>query len=364
MMPRRYSRHLLIPEVGLEGQRRLLSARVLCVGAGGLGSPVLSYLAAAGIGRLGVVDDDVVDETNLQRQTLFTTADIGRRKVTVAAERLSAMNPHVAVDPFPVRLDASNARDLVRPYDAVIDCTDRFLSRYHINDACVLEGKPDIYGSLFRFDGQVTVFNLNDGPCYRCLFPTPPPLEMVPTCAEGGVLGVLAGIVGALQANEALKAILRIGDPLAGRLLLIEALSGSTREVRFTRDTECAVCGPQRSIEDVVDVHLEEPPPPDVPEIEPDGLRDALATATLLDVREPHEVVLGTIEDSVHIPSSQLQARMHELDTAQTYIVACRLGQQSRWAVRTLQDAGFGKLLHLRGGLLAYAAHDAQLAIF
>ena len=364
MMPRRYSRHLLIPEVGLEGQERLLSARVMCVGAGGLGSPVLSYLAAAGLGRIGIVDDDVVDETNLQRQTLFTTADIGRSKVTVAAERLTAMNPHVAVDPFPVRLDASNARDLVRPYDVVIDCTDRFLSRYHINDACVLESKPDIYGSLFRFDGQVTVFNLNDGPCYRCLFPTPPPIDTVPTCAEGGVLGVLAGIVGAFQANEALKAILRIGEPLSGRLLLIEALSGSTREVRYARDATCELCGVEPSIVEVVDVQLEEPPPSDVPELDPDELKSAMDSATLLDVREPHEVVLGTIDGSVHIPSSQLLARMHELDSARTYIVACRLGQQSRWAIRRLEDAGFRKLLHLRNGLLGYAAYDAQLAIF
>ena len=364
MMPRRYSRHLLMPEVGLEGQQRLLSARALCVGAGGLGAPVLSYLAAAGLGRIGIVDDDVVDETNLQRQTLFTTADIGRSKVSVAAERLRAMNPHVAIDPYRLRLDASNARDLVRPYDVVIDCTDRFVSRYHINDACVLEKKPDIYGSLFRFDGQVTVFNLDDGPCYRCLFPTPPPLEMVPTCAEGGVLGVLAGIVGALQANEALKAILHIGEPLIGRLLLVDALSGTTREVRFQRDPACRLCGTERSITDVADIELEERPASDVPEIEPDALRDSLEHATLLDVREPHEAVLGTIEGSVHIPSSELLGRMHELDSARTYIVACRLGQQSQWAVRRLQDAGFRRLLHLRGGLLAYAAHDAQLAIF
>ncbi len=364
MTHRRYSRHLLMPEVGLEGQQRLLAARALCVGAGGLGAPVLSYLAAAGVGRIGIVDDDVVDETNLQRQTLFSTADIGRPKVAVAAERLMAMNPQVAVDAYPIRLDASNARDLVRPYDVVLDCTDRFLSRYHINDACVLEGKPDVYGSLFRFDAQVTVFNLDGGPCYRCLFPLPPPLETVPTCAEGGVLGVLAGIAGAFQGNEALKAILRIGEPLSGRLLLIEALRGVTREVRFTRDLACAICGPRRSITEVRDVQLEEPPHSGVPEIEPECLEEALAAATLLDVREPHEAVLGTVEGSLHIPSSQLLARMHELDTAQTYVVACRLGQQSQWAIRRLQDAGFRRLLHLRGGLLAYAAHNAQLAIF
>ena len=363
VIARRYSRHLLIPEVGLEGQQRLSSARILCVGAGGLGSPVLLYLAAAGLGRIGVVDDDLVDETNLQRQTLFVTGDIGRSKAAVAAERLAAMNPHVAIDAFPIRLNADNARDLVRPYDVVVDCTDRFLSRYHINDACVLEGKPDVYGSLFRFEGQVSVFNANGGPCYRCLYPTPPPADTVPTCAEGGVLGVLAGIVGAFQANEALKAILQIGDPLSGRLLLIDALEGSTREVRFARDAACALCG-RRTITDVADIHIEEAPASSVPEIEPDGLKAAMTSATLLDVREPHEAVLGILPSSVHMPASQLQSRMHELDTANTYIVACRLGQQSRWAVRCLHDAGFRRLLHLRGGLLGYAAHDAGLAIF
>jgi len=364
MMPRRYSRHLLMPEVGLDGQKRLLSGRALCVGAGGLGAPVLSYLAAAGVGRIGIVDDDAVDETNLQRQTLFTTADVGRSKVAVAADRLQAMNPHIAIDPYPIRLDAGNARHLVRPYDVIIDCTDRFLSRYHINDACVLENKPDIYGSLFRFDGQVTVFNAHGGPCYRCLFPTPPPLDMVPSCAEGGVLGVLAGIVGAFQANEALKAILGIGEPLSGRLLLVDALSGNTREVRFTRDAACALCGPHRSISDVVDIEIEDRGESGVPEVDPENLDDALVNATLLDVREPHESVLGFVDESVHIPASQLLSRMHELDSARTYVVACRLGQQSQWAIRRLQDAGFRRLLHLRSGLLGYAAHNSHLAIF
>jgi rhodanese-related sulfurtransferase len=228
----------------------------------------------------------------------------------------------------------------------------------------VLEAKPDVYGSLFRFDGQVSVFHLAGSACYRCLFPSPPPSESVPTCAEGGVLGVLAGMVGTFQANEALKVILGIGEPLAGRLLLVEALSGSTREVYFKRDPACAVCGDVPSISDVQQTAPEEPESIGVPEIDPDALEQAMSSATLLDVREPHEVVLGIVAGSVHVPASQLEARMHELDSARTYIVACRLGQQSRWAVRRLRDAGFRRLLHLRGGLLGYAVYDASLAIF
>lgn len=364
MTLRRYSRHLLIPEVGLEGQRRATAARVLCVGAGGLGSPVLAYLAAAGVGRIGVVDDDTVDETNLQRQTLFETGDIGRSKVAVAAQRLMGMNPQVAVDAFPIRFDAGNARELVRPYDVVVDCTDRFLSRYQINDACVLEGKPDVYGSLFRFDGQVSVFNLAGGPCYRCLFPSSPPRDSVPTCAEGGVLGALAGIVGALQASETLKVILGIGEPLAGRLLLVDALAGSTREIRFERDPACVLCGTRPSLSDVQPDEEPEEEPADAREVAPAALAGAMASAILLDVREPHEAVLGVVPGSVHIPASQLEARMHELDSAKTYIVACRVGQRSRWAMQRLHEAGFRRLLHLRGGLLAYAVQDADLAIF
>ena len=247
---RRYSRHLLIPEVGLAGQERLGAARVLVVGIGGLGSPVLQYLTAAGVGRIGAIDDDAVDETNLQRQTLFSTADVGRSKAAVAAERLRALNPGVRIDAIEGRFDASNARDLVRMYDVVVDCTDRFPTRYLINDACVLEKKPDVYGSIFRFDGQVSVFGLDDGPCYRCLYPEAPPEGTVPTCAEGGVLGALAGIVGAWQASETLKIVLGIGEPLRGRLMLIETLSARVREVRFDRDAECAVCGDRPAITD------------------------------------------------------------------------------------------------------------------
>jgi adenylyltransferase/sulfurtransferase len=363
---RRYSRHLLIPEIGLAGQERLLRARVLVVGAGGLGSPVLQYLAAAGVGRIGIVDDDVVDLTNLQRQTLFATPDVGRQKVDVAAERVRALNPDVAVDAYPLRLDAGNARDLVRPYDAVVDATDTFGSRYLINDACRLEDKPDVFASIFRFDGQVTVF-APGGPCYRCLFPSPPPEGSVPTCAEGGVLGVLPGIVGAWQASEALKVVLGIGKPLAGRLMLIDALDARTREVRIERDPQCALCGDAPSIRDVAEIARAPQPPTDVPELAAASLDAWLADnpgAAVLDVREPHEIVLGTLAATLHVPASQLDARLHELDSARTYVVACRIGQKSRWAAQRLWDAGFRRVRHLDGGLLAYAAAQEAFDAF
>ena len=359
---RRYSRHLLIPEVGLAGQERLAAARVLVVGAGGLGSPVLQYLSAAGVGRIGIVDDDVVDITNLQRQTIFATSDVGKRKATVAAEHVHAINPSIEIDAIPRRFDASNARELVRLYDIVVDCTDRFSTRYLINDACVLEGKPDVYASIFRFDGQVSIFNYSDGPCYRCLYPDAPPAGTVPTCAEGGVLGVLAGLVGTWQANEVLKLLLGIGEPLAGRLLLVESLGARTREVRFERDPQCAVCSERATIFDAVVTEFDEIS--DESDLAPADLDDALASATLLDVREPHEAVLGLVEGALHIPASQLEARLHELDSARTYIVACRVGAKSLWAVRRLRDAGFTRIRHLQGGLLAYAATRESFDFF
>jgi sulfur-carrier protein adenylyltransferase/sulfurtransferase len=359
---RRYSRHLLIPEVGLAGQERLAAARVLVVGAGGLGSPVLQYLGAAGVGRIGIVDDDVVDETNLQRQTIFATADIGKRKATVAAEHIHALNPSIAIDAIPRRFDASNARELVRLYDVVVDCTDRFSTRYLINDACVLEDKPDVYASIFRFDGQVSIFHYEGGPCYRCLYPDAPPPGSVPTCAEGGVLGVLAGLVGTWQANEVLKLLLGIGEPLAGRLLLVESLGARTREVRFERDARCAICGERPTIHEAAENDLDELI--DEGDLSPDDLDDALTTATLLDVREPHEAALGLVDGAVHIPASQLEARLHELDSARTYVVACRVGAKSLWAARRLRDAGFTRVRHLHGGLLAYAARHASFEFF
>jgi sulfur-carrier protein adenylyltransferase/sulfurtransferase len=360
---RRYSRHLLIPEVGLAGQERLQRSRVLVIGSGGLGSPALQYLAAAGVGRIGIVDDDVVDETNLQRQTIFASADVGRPKAEAAAQRVREINPFVAADAIAVRFDQSNARALVALYDVVLDCTDRFPSRYLINDACLLEDRPDVHASIFRFDGQVAIFK-RGAPCYRCLYPEPPPYGAVPTCAEGGVLGVLAGIVGAWQANEALKLLLGIGEPLAGRLLLIDALGAHTREVRFERDAGCAICGDSPGVVDAVEFSYDGEADASIEEIEPGELEDALRGWTLLDVREPHEMVLGTIDGSISIPASLLEERMHELDSAQRYIVACRVGQKSRWAVQRLQEAGFTRVRHLRGGLLAYATTHEALEIF
>lgn len=361
---RRYSRHLLIPEVGLTGQERLNSSRVLVIGAGGLGSPALQYLAAAGAGRIGIVDDDTVDETNLQRQTIFGEADVGRNKAVAAAECIGSLNSLVAVDPIAARFEASNARDLVRLYDVVLDCTDNFATRYAINDACFLERRPDVYGSIFRFDGQVGVFSRDAGPCYRCLFPEPPPVESRPTCAEGGVLGALAGIVGAWQACEAIKLLLGVGEPLAGRLLLVDSLGARVREVRFERDPQCALCGERATIDAVADRIDEDPARDGVAEIAADELDEALRDAMLLDVREPHEAVLGTVEGAVCIPASQLEARMSELDSAARYVVACRVGAKSLWAVHRLRDAGFTRLLHLRGGLLAYAARHEDFAFF
>ena len=362
---RRYSRHLLIPEVGLAGQRALGAARVLVVGAGGLGSPALQYLAAAGVGRLGIIDHDTVDETNLQRQTIFSTADVGRSKAEVAAQRLHALNPAIAIDALATAFDEGNARELVRLYDVVLDCTDRFPTRYLINDACIVEGKPDVYGSIFRFDGQVSVFGVPEGPCYRCLYPEPPPYGSVPTCAEGGVLGALAGIIGAWQANEALKLVLRMGNVLSGRLMLIDTFGAIAREVRFERDPACVACGDPSVSFDVKEMEYEpEAGPLGADEIDFTSLDAALRDSLLLDVREPHEAVLGSIDGAVCIPATQLEARMHELDSARSYVVACRVGAKSRWALQRLRDAGFTRLLHLRGGLLAYAAQHAEFEFF
>ncbi len=364
---RRYSRHLLIPEVGLAGQEKLAAARVLVVGAGGLGSPILAYLAAAGVGRIGIVDDDAVDVTNLQRQILYTTPDVGKPKAAIAAERLHAQNPQVALDVLLLRLDASNARELVRLYDVVVDGTDTFASRYLINDACVLEKKPDVYGSIFRFDGQVSIFGVAGGPCYRCLYPEAPPAELVPNCAEGGVLGVLAGIVGTWQASETLKLILGIGVPLVGRLALIDALDARVREVRVARDPACPLCGDVPSIRDVSAAPEPARATPGIAEVsaaELDALLASDARARLLDVREPHEAVLGAPAGAISLPASQLEARLHELDTTLHYVVACRVGAKSRWAAQRLRDAGFGETRHLSDGLVAYGALAASFDVF
>ncbi len=362
---RRYSRHLLIPEVGLAGQERLARARVLVIGAGGLGSPILAYLAAAGVGRIIVVDDDTVDVTNLQRQILYDNADVGASKAHRAAERLRALNPQIAIDALATRFDASNARELVRLVDVVVDGSDTFSTRYLVNDACVLEGKPDVHGAIFRFDGQLSIFGAPGGPCYRCLYPEAPPEHLVPSCAEGGVLGVLAGIVGSLQASEALKLLLGIGTPLIGRLLLVDALDARMREVRIERDPACPLCGDTPSIREVGTDPDRSAPPSTVPELSLDALDETLAAgAVLLDVREPHERALGEVPGAIAIPASVIEARMHELDTARTYVVACRVGSRSQWAAERLRDAGFARLYHLREGLLALAARDASFDVF
>jgi adenylyltransferase/sulfurtransferase len=362
---RRYSRHLLIPEVGLAGQERLSRGRVLVVGAGGLGSPVLAYLAAAGVGRILVIDDDTVDVTNLQRQILYDTSDVGASKAQRAAERLRALNPQIAVDALPIRFEASNARELVRLVDVVVDGSDTFATRYLVNDACVLEGKPDVHGSIFRFDGQVSVFGAPGGPCYRCLYPEAPPEHLVPSCSEGGVLGVLAGMVGSFQANEAIKLLLGIGTPLIGRLLLIDALDARVREYALARDPECPLCGDAPTIREVGTVPERAAPESTVPELDLDAFDRALAAgAIVLDVREPHERALGEVPGAIAIPATLLEARMHQLDTAKTYVVACRVGAKSRWAAERLKEAGFGRVYHLRDGLLALAARDDAFDLF
>ncbi|HEV3157737.1 MAG TPA: ThiF family adenylyltransferase [Candidatus Baltobacteraceae bacterium] len=361
---RRYSRHLLIPEVGLAGQERLASSRVLCVGAGGLGAPVLAYLAAAGVGRITIIDDDIVEESNLQRQVIFGMRDLGRPKALAAAERLHDLNPHVELFPLERRFDATCALELVEQNDLVIDATDSFASRYLINDAARLRGKPDVYASIFRFDGQVSVF-APGGPCYRCLFPIPPPEGSVPTCAEGGALGVLAGIIGTLQAGEVLKLLLGIGRPLIGRLALVDALETRVREYALERDPSCPLCGDAPTITDL----REESQPcivSTIREIAAHELDVFLAEnpqAILLDVREPHEIVLGMLPGAIHLPVSELEARLHELDSTRTYIVACRLGRKSPWVAQRLIDAGFGNVVHLQDGLLARAALDASINI-
>jgi adenylyltransferase/sulfurtransferase len=363
---RRYSRHLLVPEVGLAGQQRLANARVLCVGAGGLGSPVIAYLAAAGVGRLGIVDDDAVDLTNLQRQVLYATADVGASKAHTAAARARALNPQIAVDAYPIRLDAGNARTLIAAYDIVVDATDTFGARYLINDAAFLEGKPDVAGSIFQFDGQLSIFGASGGPCYRCLYPVAPPAHLVPTCADGGVLGTLAGIVGTWQASEVLKLIVGVGESLAGRLMLIDARDARVREVRLERDPACILCGASPAPAELGAAYGDERPPSTIPGIraaELDALLES-APALVLDVREPHERVLGAPPGSVAIPARELEARLHELDSARTYVVACRVGHVSTWAAERLRDAGFGRVYHLDGGLLAYAAHTEAFDAF
>jgi len=356
----RYSRHLLIPEVGLHGQERLKGGRALLVGAGGLGSPVALYLAAAGVGRLGLVDFDRVDATNLHRQILHGTPDVGRPKLESARDRISAVNPRVLVSLHPARLTSENALDILRDYDVVIDGTDNFPTRYLVNDACVLLGKPNVYGSVFRFEGQVSVFDAARGACYRCLYPEPPPPGAAPSCAEGGVLGVLPGIIGTIQANEAIKLLLGIGSPLVNRLLLLDALEMRFREVRFRKDPRCPVCGPEPTVRALIDYEdfcgLGSPGvSPAIPEISARDLAAVLGRVILIDVREPHEAGIARIPGGRLIPLGEFQGRLAEIDRDSDVVVHCRSGLRSAKAVRWLLDAGHERVKNLRGGILAWS---------
>jgi sulfur-carrier protein adenylyltransferase/sulfurtransferase len=361
----RYSRHLIMPEVGMDGQLKLKQAKVLCVGTGGLGAPLGLYLAAAGVGRLGIVDFDVVDLTNLQRQILFSTGDVGEPKIEAAAARLRGLNPDIRIDRHETRLTSENALELFKDYDIIVDGTDNFPTRYLVNDACILLGKPNVYGSIFRFEGQVSIFGYPDGPCYRCLYPEPPPPGLVPSCAEGGVLGVLPGIVGALQAAEAIKLILGKGDPLVGRLLLFDALAMRFRELKLRKNPECPVCGNHPTVTKLIDyaefcgIRGEEAPAAQtsVPEITPRELKSRLDRGDdlfILDVREPHEFQICNLNGYL-IPLGDLPKRVSELDSSREIIAHCRSGKRSAEATQFLQKAGFRKVLNLKGGILAWS---------
>jgi sulfur-carrier protein adenylyltransferase/sulfurtransferase len=359
----RYSRHLILPDVALDGQMRIKAARVLLVGAGGLGSPAALYLAAAGVGTLGLVDFDVVDVTNLQRQVLHGTSAVGQSKLESARDRIGDLNPNVEVETHETRLTSANALEIMREYDVIVDGTDNFATRYLTNDACVLLGKPNVYGSIFRFEGQASIFAMPDGPCYRCLFPNPPPPGLVPSCAEGGVLGVLPGIVGTIQATEALKLILGIGDTLVGRLLLIDAMGMRFHTVRVPRDPNCPACG-TREIQELIDYDEycgtpggEMPARNDVPEITPTELAarlDAKEDFDLIDVREPYEWQLGRLPTARLIPLGQLPGALSTLDSTREIVVYCRSGKRSADATIQLRAAGF-HAVNLAGGILRWS---------
>ena len=361
----RYSRHLIMPEVGMTGQEKLKAARVLCIGAGGLGSPLALYLAAAGVGTLGLVDFDVVDYTNLQRQIIHTTQDVNRPKIVSAREKIKAINPFVNLRPFETKLTSANALDIFREFDIVADGTDNFATRYLVNDACVLTGKPNVYASIFRFEGQASVFGAKDGPCYRCLYAAPPPAGLVPSCAEGGVLGVLPGLLGVVQATEVVKLILGIGDPLIGRLLLVDGLGMSFRELRLRKNPDCPMCGTNPTIHELIDYNEfcgirgdEEEITVKVPEIQPadlKGLLDSGEDIFILDVREPHEYQICNLGGYL-IPLGDLAKRVNELDTSREIVAHCRSGVRSAKAVDFLRQAGFRKVKNLTGGILAWSS--------
>jgi adenylyltransferase/sulfurtransferase len=364
----RYSRHLIMPEVGLAGQKRLKASSVLLIGAGGLGAPLGLYLGAAGVGRIGLVDFDLVDFSNLQRQVIHGTPDVGRSKLESARDRLKAINPEVAVDLYETRLTSANALDILRPHDVVIDGTDNFPTRYLVNDACVLLGKPNVYGSIFRFDGQASVFYPGKGPCYRCLYPEPPPPGEVPSCAEGGVLGILPGLIGCIQATEAVKLLLGQGEPLVGRLLLYDALQMRFREFKVRRNPKCPLCGDAPTIKALVDyeqfcgVRGQEAAAPaamsGVGEITAEELKRRLDRGEdvfILDVRNPEEVQICRIPGSVLIPLPSLPQRVGELDRRRELVVHCKSGMRSQKAIQLLRGQGFDRLTNLKGGILAWA---------
>jgi adenylyltransferase/sulfurtransferase len=360
----RYSRHLIMPEVAMEGQQKLKAARVLCIGAGGLGSPLALYLAAAGVGTLGLVDFDVVDYTNLQRQVLHYTSDVGRPKLDSAIDKLNAINPFVQTERFETMLTSANALEIFRGFDIIADGTDNFATRYLVNDACVLSGKPNVYASIFRFEGQASVFATEAGPCYRCLYPEPPPPGLVPSCAEGGVLGVLPGLLGVIQATEVIKLILGAGDSLIGRLLLVDALAMRFRELRVRKNPDCPVCGTNPTVKKLIDYNQfcgirgeDAPSDAKVPEIQVAELKrrlDAGEDIFVLDVREPHEYQICNLGGYL-IPLGDLPKRIHELDSSREIVVHCKSGGRSAKAVDFLRQSGFKRASNLTGGILAWA---------
>ena len=369
----RYSRHLIMPEVALEGQLKLKGARVLCVGTGGLGSPLALYLTAAGVGTLGLVDFDVVDYTNLQRQVLHHTADVGRLKIDSAIDKLHAINPFVHIERFDTYLNSQNALKIFRGFDIIADGTDNFATRYLVNDACVLSGKPNVYASIFRFEGQASIFGAEEGPCYRCLYPEPPPPGLVPSCAEGGVLGVLPGLLGIIQATEVIKLILGAGEPLVGRLLLVDALAMRFRELRIRKNPECPVCGTNPTVTELIDYNqfcggcgeeAETATETKIPEIQVEELKrrlDAKEDLFVLDVRETHEYQICNLQGHL-IPLGDLPKRVHELDSNNEIVVHCKSGARSAKAVDFLRKSGFKRVSNLSGGILAWADRiDASL---
>ncbi|MFN3567820.1 MAG: molybdopterin-synthase adenylyltransferase MoeB [Caldimicrobium sp.] len=367
----RYSRHLLIPEVGIKGQKKLKASKVLIIGIGGLGSPVSLYLAAAGIRKIGLVDYDLVDESNLQRQIVHSHSTIGMLKVESATQRLKDLNPYVEIESYPVLLSRENVLEIIEKYDIIIDGTDNFSTRYLVNDACYFLGKPLIYGSIFRFDGQVTVFYPKEGPCYRCLYPEPPPPGTVPSCAEGGVFGVLPGVIGALQATEAIKILLGIGTPLIGKLLQYYALQMEFRYFKIKRDPNCPLCGENPTIKELIDYedfcgreHLTVEPKY---ELSPQELANKLKNSkdlVIIDVRDPHEWEICSLPGSIYISLQDLPSKIGELDPTKEYVVVCKVGKRSYSALELLLGAGF-KAFHLKGGLNAYAKEvDPSMPIY